>query len=201
LEGIYKWIVFLPSKTYPQNQVANRYFGCFEETNELKTRGIEVRRHDTPSYFRECQNEILREFAKCDFVPEVKEVAQTKAIEIFNNYAKGLEDHRVSVLDLVIRRRLSKELEEYGSKRHLSVGAAKKLEKSGLKLRAGQSVSYVITKHDSSGSNRSEPEELVGGEYDSKRYVELLADCAATVLSPFGVTKEILLSRSRPLTI
>ncbi len=36
--------------------------------------------------------------------------------------------------------------------------------------------------------------------YDSERYVELLADCCATVLSPFGVTKEVLLSRSRPFT-
>ena len=30
LEGVYKWLVFLPSKTDSANQVANRYFGCFE---------------------------------------------------------------------------------------------------------------------------------------------------------------------------
>ena len=41
MEGIYKWIVFLPSKTSPSNQVANRYFGAFKD-GTLKVRGIEV---------------------------------------------------------------------------------------------------------------------------------------------------------------
>jgi DNA polymerase, archaea type len=31
IEGIYKWIVFLPSKVDSQNQVLTRYFGCFEK--------------------------------------------------------------------------------------------------------------------------------------------------------------------------
>jgi hypothetical protein len=39
------------------------------------------------------------------------------------------------------------------------------------------------------------PEELAEDvDYDSKRYMELLADCCATILSPFGVTKDILLA-------
>ena len=32
-------------------------------------------------------------------------------------------------------------------------------------------------------------------DYDSQSYVELLADCCATVLSPFGVDKKVLMSR------
>ena len=64
IEGIYKWIVFLPSKVDPQNQVPNRYFGCFEKNNELKVRGIEWRRHDAPIYFKKCQEEILNELAE-----------------------------------------------------------------------------------------------------------------------------------------
>jgi hypothetical protein len=48
--------------------------------------------------------------------------------------------------------------------------------------------------------NRAIPEELAEyAEYDSRRYVELLADTCATVLSPFGVSKEILLSRGESL--
>ncbi len=63
MEGIYKWIVFLPSKTYPANQVANRYFGAFKD-GTLKVRGIEYRRHDAPLYFKKCQEEILNETGK-----------------------------------------------------------------------------------------------------------------------------------------
>jgi DNA polymerase elongation subunit (family B) len=106
----------------------------------------------------------------------------------------------VPPLPLLINRRLSKGLSEYFSKRQLSVNAALKLQNKGLELKAGQSVSYVITKYKTKGMNRAVPEELAeNAEYDSARYIELLADCCATVLSPFGVSKEMLLSRGESL--
>ncbi len=65
---------------------------------------------------------------------------------IFTTYAEKLESHDVSAIELIIRRRLSKELEAYNSQRQLSVSAASKLAREGLRLHAGQSVSYVITR-------------------------------------------------------
>lgn len=48
--------------------------------------------------------------------------------------------------------------------------------------------------------NRALPEELAeDAEYDAGRYVELLADTCATILSPFGVTKDVLLRRGESL--
>ena len=200
LEGIYKWIVFLPSKTDPMNQVANRYFGCFEKNNEIKVRGIEHRRHDTPIYFKDCQEKILKELAKCDNQEELRRCAGTEGIAIFNEFARNLERHDAPPLSLLITRRLSKNLSEYYSKRQLSVNAALKLEERGLQLRAGQSVSYLITKYKTNGINRATPEELAdNAEYDSQRYVELLSDCCATVLSPFGVDKKLMMSRGQSL--
>ncbi len=201
IEGIYKWIVFLPSKVDSRNQVANRYFGCFKDGNEIKTRGIEQRRHDTPPFFKKCQSEILQDLSICDNEEELRQRASTKGMQIFNDYAKQIEEHNVPAQELLITRRLSKDLDDYFSRRQLSVSAARKLEREGLKLKAGQSVSYVITKYKSTGSNRAVPEELVDSvDYDTQRYVELLADSCTTILSPLGVSKEILLSRSRSLT-
>jgi DNA polymerase I len=200
IEGIYKWIVFLPSKVDSQNQVPTRYFGCFEKNNEMKVRGIEYRRRDTPIYFKKCQELILKELSKCNTQEELRDFARKQGIQMFNQFAKQLEDHSISPLELLITRRLSKNLGEYFSKRQLSVNAALKLQEKGLELKAGQSVSYVIAKYKTVGMNRAIPEELVKDvEYDSKQYVELLADCCATVLSPFGVTKDILLSRGASL--
>jgi ferritin-like protein len=65
---------------------------------------------------------------------------------------------------------------------------------------AGQSVAYVITKYKTTGMNRAVPEELAEeADYDSSRYVELLADCCATILSPLGVTNDMLLTRGQTL--
>ena len=177
-----------------------RYFGCFEDDNEIKVRGIEYRRHDTPIYFKKCQEQILKELSKCDTELELREVARRKGIEMFNEFARQIEDNEIAPLELLITRRLSKNLADYFSKRQLSVNAALKLEERGLELKAGQSVSYVITKYKTKGFNRALPEELaMDAEYDSRRYVELLADTCATVLSPFGVSKELLLSRGDSL--
>ena len=121
-------------------------------------------------------------------------------MQIFNKYALALERHGVPAPELLITRRLSKSLGEYRSKRQLSVSAASKLEREGLKLLAGQSVSYVISRYKSAGRNRADPEELASySEYDSERYVNLLADCCSTILTPFGVSKNLLLSRSMAL--
>lgn len=74
--------------------------------------------------------------------------------------------------------------------------AALRLQSFVLKLQAGQSVSCVITKYKTKGMNSAVPEELAeDAEYDSRCCAELLADCCATVLSPFGVSKEFLQSR------
>ncbi len=200
IEGFYKWIVFLPSKVDSQNQVPNRYFGAFERNNELKVRGIEWRRRDSPLYFKACQEKILKQLAKCDNQEELRRCARDEGIVIFNEFARNLERHDAPPLSLLITRRLSKNLSEYNSRRQLSVNAALKLEERGLQLKAGQSVSYVITKYKTTGMYRAVPEELAEDiQYDSDRYVELLADCCATVLSPFGVTKDTLLSRGRSL--
>ena len=51
-EGVYKWIAFLASKMNPGLPVANRYFGAYR-SGELKMRGIEARRHDTPGPVQE----------------------------------------------------------------------------------------------------------------------------------------------------
>ena len=200
IEGVYKWIVFLPSKVDSQNQVPNRYFGCFEKNNEIKVRGIEYRRHDAPVYFKKCQEQILKELSKCDTEEELRACARREGVAIFNEFAKRLEQHDVPPIELLITRRLSKNLGEYYSQRQLSVNAALKLEREGLQLKAGQSVSYVITKYKTNGMNRAAPEELAEDVvYDSERYVELLADCCATILSPFAVPKEMLLSRGESL--
>ena len=200
LEGIYKWLVFLPSKMDSTNQVANRYFGCFESSNEMKIRGVEYRRGDAPIYFKLCQKEIFDALSKCDHAEQLRRTAHTECVQIFHEFANRLERHDVSPNELIITRRLSKNLEEYSSKRQLSVGAASQLATRGLKLQAGQSVSYVITNYETRGRNRTVPEELAdNARYDSKRYVELLADSCATLLSPFGVEKRFLLSRSERL--
>ena len=166
----------------------------------MKVRGVEYRRRDAPVYFKLCQKKIFEVLSKCDNAEELRKTASTECVQIFHEFANRLERHDVSPIELLITRRLSKNLGEYRSQRQLSVSATSKLAEQGLKLQAGQSVSYVISNYKTSGKDRAVPEELAeNARYDSRRYVELLADCCATLLSPLGIQKSLLLSRSETL--
>ncbi len=72
LEGVYRWVAFLPSRVEPRISVANRYFGAFED-GSVKVRGIEARRHDTPRFIRETQLGML------DILAEGRDVAGFRA--------------------------------------------------------------------------------------------------------------------------
>lgn len=58
VDGIFRWVVFLPSRVNDHRSVANRYFGVFQD-EEIKARGIALRRRDTPAFIARVQSELL----------------------------------------------------------------------------------------------------------------------------------------------
>ena len=63
LEGIYRWMAFLPSKGNPESPVANRYFGLFK-SGKIKARGLAFRRGDMPPLIQEAQIRMLEVLAE-----------------------------------------------------------------------------------------------------------------------------------------
>ena len=194
-EGIYRWIAFLPSKVEPNVPVLNRYFGVYQN-GELKVRGIEARRHDTPPAFARCQMAILKVLAEACSVAEAKaKIAQ--CVDIFLGYAEALARHEVPAPELAYATNLSKAPGEYTAMT-VQHAAVKQLVNEGASLHAGEGVRYVITDYKGRGSKRATPLDMVRDEtkYDAGRYIRLLAEACASVLEPFdrGCTAMGLLS-------
>ncbi len=183
-EGIYKWVAFLPSKVEPGIPVLNRYFGAYQ-SGELKVRGIEARRHDTPLAFTRCQMDILRVLAQADTVAEAKQKVP-ECIEIFLRYAKALACHEVPASELAFTTNLSKAPEEYTAMT-VQHAAVKQLVGEGATLHAGEGIRYVITDYKGKDSKRVAPLDMIKDEtkYDSERYIMLLAETCSSVLEPF----------------
>ena len=183
-EGIYKWVAFLPSKVEPNIPVLNRYFGVYD-TGELKVRGIEARRHDTPLAFAKCQMEILRVLAKGDTVAEAK-AKIPECVDIFLGHAEALARHEVLSSELAFTTNLSKAPEEYTTMT-VQHAALNQLTGEGASLHAGEGVRYIIADYKGKGSKRATPLDLVKDEtkYDAGRYIRLLAETCASVLEPF----------------
>ena len=180
-EGIYKWIVFPPSKTSDTLPVLNRYFGAYRD-GKLKVRGIEARRHDTPPLFSACQAEMLGVLAQADTAAEARGRVD-ECVRIFLRHATMLLAHEVPVGQLVYTRNLSRKPGEYVN-RSLTASVADQLVSEGVELHAGESVEYVITDQ---RTGTAVPLDLVNARtsYDAWRYVELLAEACSTVLEPF----------------
>jgi DNA polymerase, archaea type len=186
-EGVYKWIAFLPSKMNPSLPVANRYFGAYR-SGELKIRGIEARRHDTPTLFKRCQTEILELLAKANSIEEARALIP-ECREIVWKYVDAILRHEVSPLELMVTRNISKLPSEYRVNT-LEASAASQLVEAGRELHAGESIGYVITSHRSKSRKfRTTPQDLISEatHYDAGRYVELLEAACKTVLDPFAL--------------
>jgi len=187
-EGIYKWIVFVPSKNNTILPVSNRYFGVFED-GTVKMRGIEARRHDTAEFFSKVQQGILNMMSEANSIREVRDL-MPKVREMFQMHLKLLKERNVPISDLVLTKRISKNVNEYEERNTVELGALLQLKNTGKSLKAGQILKYVITDYYRKNSRkRSVPFELINSKtvYDVKRYCELLTETCNSVTEPFGL--------------
>lgn len=189
-EGIYKWIAFLPSEINSHLPVLNRYFGVFED-GTLKIRGIETRRHDTPPFLSQCQNEILEILAQGNSISDIKQNKISLIIKKVKDYLSLLKSRKVCSENLLFTKLLSKDYDKYDKKRNtLENNAIRQLELNGEYLKAGQVLQYIILDYNGPKSKRVLPFQLLEDNktnYDVKRYSKLLIDTCNTVLEPFGV--------------
>ena len=190
LEGIYRWIVFVPSKMYPGVPVLNRYFGVFE-SGEIKVRGIELRRSDTPNVVKRAQWDMLQVLSSAvgreGYLDRLG-----RCLEIIRGYGDALREGRVDVRDLVISRRASKAPWEYSNLSHIAVSSLK-LHRAGRTVQPGQFVGYVITKASAENPwERAEPIEFFeeDSRYDWRKYYDEVIRAGASLFEGLGYTHE-----------
>ncbi|HET8793265.1 MAG TPA: DNA polymerase domain-containing protein, partial [Nitrososphaeraceae archaeon] len=178
-EGIYKWIAFLPSKINFDLPVLNRYFGVFED-GTLKVRGIESRRHDTPPFLSQCQNEILEILTQGNSISEIKQNKIPLVLKKIEDYLYLLKNHKVDPENLVLTKILTKDYDKYNRTRNtLENNALRQLELNGEYLKAGQILQYIIIDNSISKAKRRRvlPLKLLennNNNYDAKQYTKLL---------------------------
>lgn len=188
-EGIYRWIVFLPSKVYTDLPVLNRYYGAFR-SGKIKIRGLEYRRRDTPPIIKNCQHDVINHLALARNAAEFY-IRLPSAFSIVQGYMSKLIESRVDLQDLLITKQLSKNPEEYRHRVTQAI-AAKQLVREGVQVSAGQNVSYILQRNHGAAENSVLPSELIDGhmEYDVQKYEKLLLDATAALFSPLGYSRE-----------
>jgi DNA polymerase-2 len=187
LDGIYRWVAFLPSRLDERVPVPNRYFGVFQD-GSLKMRGIEVRRHDTPTWVSEVQLQIIDTLVNAANVDD-RSTYLPKVLNLIRRALTRLRTGKVPVEDLLVSLTLSRELSEYRTPSPAARAAAQ-LASLSKNLRPGQRVRFVYTLGEPGVHAWDLPKPLDVRMVDQERYKVLLLRAAAAILQPFGVQED-----------
>jgi DNA polymerase-2 len=183
LDGVYRWVVFLPSRVNDKVPVANRYFGVFQD-GSIKVRGIEARRRDTAPFIAETQMAIMEILAHAEDAEHLKEV-YPQALAFAHGEMQVLRAGRVPLEKLVVSQKLSRELGEYSSPSP-AARAVWQLQAAGKGVRPGQRVRFLFTLGKPGVRAWDVPEKHDPRCVDVKRYQTLLKRAVETVLAPIG---------------
>ena len=195
MDGVYRWVVFLPSRVNDKVPVANRYFGVFQD-GSIKVRGIEARRRDTAPFIAETQMRLMEILARAPDADHLKEVLP-EAQRFVQKQFEALRRGSVPVEQLLVSQKLSRELGEYSSPSP-AARAVWQMQARGKVVRPGQRVRFLFTLGKPGVRAWDIGERPDARSVDVRRYRSLLERAVQTVLDPIeqsvsgGVERECL---------
>lgn len=185
LEGIYRWVVFLPSRLNDRISVANRYFGVFQD-GEIKVRGIEARRRDTCPFIARVQMTTLELLARAPSAARLPDVLPEVEAYLRREWQR-LRRLDLPLPDLLITQKVSREPAQYRVPSPAARAAAQ-LAAHGKTTRPGQAVRFLYVRGRSGVLAWDCPPHPRPEQIDIAYYGELFRRACLTVLQPFGVT-------------
>ena len=168
LEGVYRWLVFPPSRRDPRVPVPNRYFGAFTN-GEIKARGIAVRRRDTCAFVAETQWAVLEILGQVDNPAEKYD----EAMQYVREQVKTLKQGKIQPEKLVVMQKLTRELEAYRIPSP-AARAARQLVESGKEVKPGQMMRFVYMRGKLGVWALDGDKEFEIRRVDVGRYIQLL---------------------------
>jgi len=195
----YKFLVLLTQEADPELEATRRYFGKLT-SGELYYRGIELRRHDCPSFLKNFQERLLKILFDAECAESVKKEQLEKAYDCVVEACDEIMEGKVDLKKLVVSKVLRKAVNEYRSMFPHVVAAIQMIQK-GKKLKNGEVINflYVNATH-TNPFRRVVPASILNKShcyYDREKYLEMVLDVAETSLSIFGFNREQLGFRSK----
>jgi DNA polymerase-2 len=189
LDGIYRWVAFLPSRVNGSVPVPNRYFGVFQD-GSIKVRGIEARREDTPPFIARMQMamlEIMAQATDADALPG----CLPDLLGRLRGTLLDLRAGRLPLGDCLVTQKLSRKLDEYRTPSPVARAVAQ-LRGIGKEMRPGQRVRFLFIRGEPGVWAWDLPEHPPASALDVSRYSTLMLRAASTVFYPLGVSEETL---------
>ena len=193
-EDDYSVIAFLPSRVTNAGTLT-KYWAHGDKG--FKIRGIEERQHSTCKWIAKVQRQALKEIMEEHQRGEIPGLErQYKAIKLLKSEVKKLELGQVDLRDLVVKRRISKPLDQFRVA-SLAYCAMLRNHMNGNTCNPGSKVKFVVVNDDAKiDHERVILDEEIGFEQNKYKrgdfdYYRTLAIRAIwSVLAPFGWDEE-----------
>ena len=174
-----------PERVYVRvlfTEAMKRYAGLLPD-GSLDVVGLEVVRGDWSDIARQVQEQVLKSV--------LKDQSTGQAIERVRTTIQKLKNGEVPIADLIIRKALTKPIEDYAV-RTPHVEVAKKLLKQGWSLEVGDKVGYVIAKGPGKLFEKATPyNQIKPDQVDTDYYLEnQVKPAAMRILERFGVDEK-----------
>ena len=189
LDCIYRWVAFLPARHNSSLTVPNRYFGLRQD-GSTTVRGIEVRTHDTAPYIARMQDSLLRILQNASTLAKL-EKKLPEALDFILHRYKRLKRGCVNLSDLVVHKRMGRELDAYRVASPAAL-AARQLEQLGKPARLGQRMPLIYTLGKPGVQAWHAQVFIDPRTVNYQYYCRLLIRASSSVLQPFGIDEAIL---------
>ena len=181
-EGIFKWMVFLPSVIDKERPLPSTYYGIFSD-GRIKARGIELRMRSSPPIVKLFQENVINMMAELSSYEDIRN-SFALSCRMLRGILKKMHmfDKRFFIISLRI------------SKTDYKVNVAQKiilekLKRNGISLEPGQFIRFI---HSADGPCL--PEEFQGNTC-IEEYKKLLVRSLFVIIQPFGFSREDILER------
>lgn len=183
-EGFFKAGIFVPTKT--SDAGAKKKYALADEEGNITIKGFETVRRNTSIIAKDVQRKVL-EIVLLETNPE-------KAMKYFRETIDALRQHSLPVDKMIIKTRLSKNIEEYDMITP-AVAAAKLIQAKGGEAGAGTMVEFIVTQGKGRIRDRVKlPSESTPDDYDVDYYTNnQIVPAVDRIFSVFGYKKEDLL--------
>ena len=193
-EGTYDCIAFLPSRVHSGGSLT-KYWAYGK--GGLKVRGLELRQHSTCQWIRNLQNQSLQILSEStDLVDGLPSYSVQRCIQnLLLNELEKLEDGTLSISDLLIAQRISREPSQ-GSVQSLAMLAFQRHQTHGFPLSLGSKARFLVRKKDAKNSlfrvllsQECSDLNMAARHVDTTYYRQQAIRAVWAILTPFGWTE------------
>jgi hypothetical protein len=192
----YRYLVLLTQEADSEIEAARRFYGKLT-TGKVHYKGIELKRHDYPTFLKHFQLQLLNIILDAEKADDLQKQQFPKAIEFTLQTIEEIRSGKVPVSDLAISKVLRMPVERYRSL-FPHVTAAVQLRQKHKPVKTGDIIDYVyVDTTQINPMNRVSPAKFAE-TYDVEKYTEIVLDVAESILGVFGFSRTQLGFQNRP---